>query len=63
MGYSFKRAKAVVQGKVLYGIYDPDGTLVFSHKSFFVAVQYADTLQKQNPGVNYIMKLVDTSEN
>lgn len=57
MGFSAKRAKAVAKGKVNYCIYLGE-SLEFSSKSFIVAVQMADTLQKQHPENNYTMKVV-----
>lgn len=57
MAFSPKRAKLVAQGKVKYCIYDDKGELVASHKSFLVALQVADSLQKTNPNINYSMKL------
>lgn len=56
-GFSPKRAKAVATGKVVYKIFDGSGNVVFSTKSFIVAVQHADLLQKNNPGIVYTMKL------
>lgn len=58
MGYSRKRAKAVAEGKVSYCIL-LDGQVVFSSKSFLVAVQHADFLQKQNPDAKYEMKILE----
>ena len=57
MGFSAKRAKMIAQGKVQYCIYNDKGGIVFSNKSFLVAVQMADQLQKANPGINYTMNL------
>lgn len=56
MGFSPKRAKLVAQGKVLFCIMDGNN-VVFSDKSFMVAVQMADQLQKANPGINYTMTI------
>ena len=56
MGYSRKRLKQIIDGKVLYCIL-LDGEVIFSSKSFMVAVQYADQLQKDNPDKKYEMKL------
>ena len=58
MGFSPKRAKAVMQGKVKYCIMDGEN-VVFSHKNFAVAVQMADQLQKANPSKAYTMKLME----
>lgn len=58
MGFSAKRAKAVAQGKVQFCIYNEKGEIVFQDKSFLVAVQMADSLQKANPDIAYTMKLV-----
>lgn len=58
MGFSPKRAKAVMQGKVKYCIMLGE-EIVFSHKSFPVAIQMADQLQKANPGNVYTMKLME----
>lgn len=62
MGFSAKRAKAVAQGKVKYCILEGEN-IVFSHKSFTVAIQMADQLQKANPGINYTMKLMEVDAN
>lgn len=62
MAFSAKRAKAVAQGKVKYCILDGD-TVIFSHKSFIVAVQMADQLQKTNPDNHYTMKLMEVDDN
>lgn len=60
MGFSPKRAKAVATGKVLYCIMNGDET-VFSSSNFLIAVQNAERLQKENPGVNYTMKLIENN--
>lgn len=52
MGFSLKRARAVAQGKVLYCVM-LDDVCVFSDKSFLVALQTADNLQKANPDKKY----------
>lgn len=62
MGFSPKRAKLVAQGKVLFCIMDGD-KVVFSDKSFMVAVQMADQLQKANPGINYTMTIKEDTGN
>lgn len=62
MAYSRKRMKAWATGKVKYCILDGD-TIVFSHKSFTVAVQMADKLQQANPGICYTMKLMEVDDN
>jgi len=62
MAYSRKRMKQLIEGKVQYCILDGDN-IVFSHKSFVVAVQMADQLQKANPGINYTMKLMEVDGN
>lgn len=56
MGFSRKRLKMIQEGKVLYCVM-LDGEVVFSDKSFLVAVQHADVLQKANPDKRYEMKL------
>lgn len=58
MGYSRKRMKQLIEGKVQYCILDGDN-IVYSSKSFVAAVQMADQLQKSNPGINYTMKLME----
>ena len=58
MGFSANRAKALAEGKVSYCIFLGE-SLEFSSKSFLVAVQMADALQKQHPENNYTMKIVE----
>lgn len=58
MGFSPKRAKAVVKGKVNYVIL-ADGKEVFTSKHFMVAVSQADILQQSNPGVKYTMIIAE----
>lgn len=58
MGFSPKRAKAVVQGKVNYVIL-ADGKEVFASKNFMVAVSHADFLQQANPGICYTMTITE----
>lgn len=62
MAFSPKRAKLVAQGKVLYCVMDGD-KVVYSDKSFIVAVQMADQLQKTNPGINYTMTIKEDTGN
>lgn len=57
MGFSPKRLKQLAEGKVVYQILDGEKVL-FQHKSFIVAVQMADQMQKTNPSNNYTMKVV-----
>lgn len=58
MGFSPKRAKAVVQGKVVFAIMDGKN-VVFTHKNFAVAVQQADQLQRANPHIKYTMTVTE----
>lgn len=62
MAYSRKRMKQLIEGKVQYCILEGEN-IVFSSKSFVVAVQMADQLQKANPGINYTMKLMEVDGN
>lgn len=58
MGYSHKRLKQLLSGKVQYCIL-LDGEVIFSNKSFKVAVSHAELLQQQHPDKKYEMKLME----
>lgn len=61
MGYSHKRLKQLLFGKVQYCILLGD-QVVFSSKSLKVAISHADMLQRQNPGTPYEMKLMEVDQ-